>query len=253
MSDFVFDPANPLAKMPGETQRANDALRDYYAMGPGRSLTNLLESYRNQEATKPPPTKRLDSLKGWSTKFAWVARVEAQRALDLESDKLLWDERRRQIRESDWAQGLALRDLANKVMAEGVNFIKTRRRLVKGSPKVVDPTGRVLDPGTPDQVVVTMALDGGFLVKAATTGSELTRLAADMASTRQAVDLDLAGSVTLKQEVDYADLTDNQLKRLANDTAKLLMALSTGVDSESGSESGPDSDSQPVDQGPADS
>lgn len=230
MADFTFDPANPLAKMPGEKQRANDALRDYYAMGSGRSLRGLTEYYSRLSTDESPtriPTKNFRTISIWSSKFSWVARIEAQRALDLESEKSIWEERRKQIRESDWSQGVALRDLANKVMAEGVNFIKTRRRVVKGSPRIVDQTGRVLDPGTPEQIIVTMALDGGFLVKAAVTGSELSRLAAEMTTNRQALDVDVSGSMAVNKEVDYGDLSDNQLARLVSETAKFLMALSS--------------------------
>lgn len=217
-----FDPANPLAKIPGESPRANQALRDYFAMGGGRSLRGLLESYSQQTDTKPP-TRRLKTLADWSTNLGWVARVEAQNALDLEADKVLWAERRAQIREADWTQGLALRDLANKLLGESTNFIKTRRRVVKGRPMRVGANGEVLDPGEPDQVIVTMALDGPFMVKAAVTGSELTRLAAELETSRESVNL--AGSVVVQREIDYADLSDSQLEKLANDTARLLMAV----------------------------
>ena len=70
---FEFDHADPLALAGGETQRANLALRDYALLGPGRSLARLVECY--QTAPKPPPTRRLETVKDWSARFAWQARV----------------------------------------------------------------------------------------------------------------------------------------------------------------------------------
>lgn len=57
-----------------ESNKARQAFEDYYALGPGRSLTVLVARY--QKRTKPiPPTKHLGQLKKWSTAFKWQARV----------------------------------------------------------------------------------------------------------------------------------------------------------------------------------
>ncbi len=61
--------------MPTETERAKAAFADYLAMGPGRSLEKLAEQYQN--VTEPCPTRRLNTLKGWSTNFAWQDRIAA--------------------------------------------------------------------------------------------------------------------------------------------------------------------------------
>lgn len=56
-----------------ETPRAIQACNDYLRMGPGRSLDKLCERY--QTATEAPPTKRLKTLKGWSSAYGWVERA----------------------------------------------------------------------------------------------------------------------------------------------------------------------------------
>lgn len=55
-----------------ETPRAKQAWNDYLAMGEGRSLENLLKRYQNQAAA---PTNRLPTLKDWSRKHNWQARL----------------------------------------------------------------------------------------------------------------------------------------------------------------------------------
>ena len=60
-------------RQPGEKGRAMSACNDYLLMGPGRSLSNLLERYRT--ATEPPPSRRIKTLKDWSRHFGWVERA----------------------------------------------------------------------------------------------------------------------------------------------------------------------------------
>jgi len=72
---FTWSQSDPLARAAPETRQANLALRDYAAMGPGRSLAALVN--RHQTDPKAAPTKRLRTLKDWSRRFAWQARVEA--------------------------------------------------------------------------------------------------------------------------------------------------------------------------------
>jgi len=62
-----------------ETNKSKQAFEDYFALGPGRSLKALVESYRRR--TEPaPPTRQLTTLKVWSTQFGWQARVAAREA-----------------------------------------------------------------------------------------------------------------------------------------------------------------------------
>ena len=57
------------------TDKAAAAFADYIGMGPGRSLASLCNRY--QKSTKAPPTKRLETLKEWSTKYQWQARISS--------------------------------------------------------------------------------------------------------------------------------------------------------------------------------
>lgn len=76
----------PLNRIPGESRAANAALRDYYLMGAGRSLRDLLKEYNRQTAdesqTKKPPTLSWGTLSGWSVKHHWQSRIAAQKEID---------------------------------------------------------------------------------------------------------------------------------------------------------------------------
>lgn len=78
---------------PRETPEAAQAFADYVAMLPGeRSLEALAKRY--QSDTKPVPTKRLSTIKTWSTKHRWQARI-------VEATTALTEERLRQAAEED--------------------------------------------------------------------------------------------------------------------------------------------------------
>lgn len=179
---LAFDQEDPLARIPGETSRANQALRDYYHQGTTRSLRKLLAAYREQiaaGAASEPPTRRLQTLTGWSMTLAWQMRIDAQEALDrkaesaarqraLEESARLWAERREQLREQDWSDAQALRDLARTIVKEGPKYIKASRRVIRG------------EGDQPDREVITLALDGALAVRAMETSSKLQRLSAGM-------------------------------------------------------------------------
>jgi len=57
-----------------ETNKARQAFEDYFLLGPGRSLTSLLRCYQNVTEVIPP-TRRIGTLKKWSTEFGWQDRV----------------------------------------------------------------------------------------------------------------------------------------------------------------------------------
>ena len=171
---FVYDKTEPIQKAKTESWRANSALRDYYQMGPARSLRKLLDRYVKQAANKAqtksaeiqePPTTKWTTMGTWSKRHSWVERVSKQDEIDREDENRLWLERRRAIRERDFDQGDKLRELADKILEETPNFIKTTRR--KGP-----------DGGE----VIFVALDGHLMVKALEKGSDLQRMAAEIAT-----------------------------------------------------------------------
>jgi hypothetical protein len=194
-TDFWFDPDKPLNRAPGESRRANTALSDYYRMGAGRSLRALLEMYTKQCASgeQITPTSKISTANGWSLRFSWQARVARAEELQREEDdRILREERlarerermrrRDQWEDEEWALAQRLRKVAEDVLTEAPNFLKTRRRLVKGK------------TGEPDQLIITVALDGNMGVKASDTASKLARLS--------------TGNPTESVEIRNDDLTD---------------------------------------------
>jgi hypothetical protein len=95
-----FDPQAPLNRIKGESQKAHNALMDYWMMGAGRSLRKLFEEYEKQadesekqadeseqqennaEPTKKPPTTSWWTLSDWSQKKHWQARIARQKEID---------------------------------------------------------------------------------------------------------------------------------------------------------------------------
>ena len=167
-----------LAQRDDETKRAHIAFVDYALMGPGRSLRQLHARYRRalrdrvqtgiEPGTEKPPTRRLSTLGEWSARFDWQQRIEAWTAELKQADQVLWEERRRAIREADFEAGEALRNLAADILQETPQFLKTTRRFVKGG------------EGLPDREVITVGIDIGAMLKALAQASDLQRQAAGM-------------------------------------------------------------------------
>jgi hypothetical protein len=103
MADFTWDAENPLARAIGETSKANSALHDYAFMGSGRSLRKLHQKYI-EDTSLEPPTRHLRTLLGWSSKYAWQARVARFEAMvaeeekaEYEAERLEWRKKRLQL------------------------------------------------------------------------------------------------------------------------------------------------------------
>lgn len=62
-----------MADFPPMTDKAAEAFADYVDLGPKRSLEALVDRYKF--ASKPVPTKRINTLKDWSSKYQWQARI----------------------------------------------------------------------------------------------------------------------------------------------------------------------------------
>jgi hypothetical protein len=63
------------ATFPEMTPKAAEAFALYVGMGPKRSLEGLCKCL--QSATEPPPTRRLETLKDWSVRYGWQARLSS--------------------------------------------------------------------------------------------------------------------------------------------------------------------------------
>lgn len=196
MTEFVWDVDKPLARCKAEGKRANAAFVAYFNMGAGRNLRALADMFCKQVADNPqaaPPTTILSTINGWSFRNAWQARVARAEELRNEADELtlrderLTRERRRMQRreeweDREWALAQKLTGLAEEVLSEAPNYIKTKKRLVKGK------------NGQPDQLIVTLSLDGNMAVRAGDVASKLARLS--------------TGSHTESVEIRNDDFTD---------------------------------------------
>lgn len=155
-----------------ESRMAYQALMDYLAMGSVRSLSKLLAQY--QTYTKPPPTKYLNTLKSWSDKNEWQKRIK-QYLDDIEAEAA--DKVRQRLlamADRDYEDGDKLRQIAMEVLAaEAPNFYRTTRKVIPGKPQVVDVNGKIIQPGTAEQVVVMVRLDVSNIIRAVRNGSDL--------------------------------------------------------------------------------
>lgn len=185
-----------LARLSGETARAYAAFLDYVKLGDGRSLRRLLEQYqawhgekRGQSEGKARavsvPTARLATLEGWSTRYRWQERLAAYQAELARREQAVWEQRRAEVRERDWAAGEELRDLAAQVLAQAPQFVKTTRRLLRGR------------DGAPDREVITLGLDADALLKTLKLASELQRQAAEVPPPRQQHDVRVTQAVPI--------------------------------------------------------
>jgi hypothetical protein len=133
--------------------------RECYASG---TKIRASDTWRRWYQARDKDGQRLPDSKTWEERAAaYDEHLAAQ-------ERRKWEARRRQVREQDWDVGDELRDLAANILAQSPQFLKTTRRLIKGQ------------DGAPDREVVTLALDGGFLLRAVKLASELQRQAAEV-------------------------------------------------------------------------
>lgn len=204
---MTFDSEAPLTRITGETQRANDALNHYYLMGSGRSFEKLIERY--QDVTKSgldkPPTKRLNTLKEWSVKFQWQARIAAQKEIEDARMLATWEERRLKTREQDWSQSEKLRDIANQILAEAPKFTTAKRQFVPGR------------DGQPDREIITLALNGQLAIRAIDLAVKLARLAAEMETDKHKVEHSGPGGAPMQFTIDDLTRARQDLKQWKDD------------------------------------
>ena len=166
--------SDPLDRRTGETTKANRALRDYAAMGPGRSLRLLSQQYQNIPETElPPPSLSFPTLKLWSAKHKWTDRVaewdaEQNQLLD-EQNTEMWLARMAKLREQEWEHSQALIERAQEML----NYPLAQVR------KVEEEDGKTL---------VTIVMPAKWSLRDAAayaeTASRLARLATGMETDR---------------------------------------------------------------------
>lgn len=192
-TDFEWDNDSPLARCKFETGKASAALHDYRAMGAGRSLSALVDLYRNQSESGPekPPTKFLSTAKYWSSKYQWQARLARQAELDAAEFDARWAERQIEVHESDWKDGERLR-LTAKAMAEFLQKFKVGENVSVETD--VQPDGTTVITRTVTRFVKPdVKIDQ--VARATKTASDLQRQAAQIAPQVQQVEVDVSSDL----------------------------------------------------------
>lgn len=155
----------------GESAQAHEAARLYFGLGADRSL----------EVVAQKLTKSTTIIKRWSTRWTWVERARAydqhladieqerrEQAVAAEADK--WAARRAEQRDSDWALAQGLKVTAAKLIQQ-----VDPERL-----KSIDPD--TLTAGEAAKLIDTSA-------RLVETAAKIARLAADMVTDRQQLDI----------------------------------------------------------------
>jgi len=184
----------------GERNKAVQACNDYLRLGPGRSLAKLLRRY--QIGPEAPPTKRLNTLKDWSTSFDWQARAVAYDA-DIERQK---NEYVQQIMKS----GLALaheRVTKLKTLAEHLEKELYRRKdgqIVGFRRKNVwVPDKKMIGKGEAAEPVDIVRFNPALFDEYRGTMDDLARETGGRRQRRENLN------------IDYSKLTDDELDRIA--------------------------------------
>ena len=179
---FEWNQEDPLTRVKSETQRANHALGDYVAMGPGRSLSKLHQKYTGDTLGEEiPPTRWLGILKKWSSRYDWQARLARWAELERKRDETIWEDRRRQEREAEWEDAQSLRERAERM--EQFPLAKVERvedTYEDGRPKSVT----IVHPAKWSQADVARHRD---------LAAKLARLAAELETERKAMDVTTKG------------------------------------------------------------
>jgi len=195
----------------GESRKAIIACNDYLRLGPGRSLARLLEIYRQrgQVGAETCPTKRLNSLKEWSASFGWQERA-ARYDAETERQKT---------------------EYARQVMTTGLAQAHERAERLKAMADLLEAEILTRKAGL---------LANIWLADVKTVGSGETAERVDLVRfNHQLIEQwrglldDLAketGGRRLKTEnlnIDYSQLTDDQLQRVAAGEDPINVILST--------------------------
>ena len=153
-------------RLPTETDKAFDAFAAYYIL-PARERS-IQAAYRASSPRKDSIGRRASGQwSQWAVAYDWVARAAAYDTHLAEQDRLLWEERRRRMREREWARGDALHDLVEQALPSASQFIHSQRQLIPGR------------DGAPDREVITLSFDVTGLSRVSLDASKLQRLATD--------------------------------------------------------------------------
>lgn len=217
-----FDQDTPLNRAANETIKANTALMDYWLMGAGRSLANLCQIYAEPMPDSEPPTVHIATLKVWSSRHHWQARIARQ----IENDNTAILEQRRQVQEKITAQYLqrhmseaeALALLADQARGNMADFSGVQAQ----SDLAENPKSALVKSITQHYTQTTREVGDSSQVEIK------TRIALGLYDAQRALELILkhhgafaADNKHQNLNIDMSDLTDEQLKRIADGEAPL--------------------------------
>jgi len=142
-----WDFDNPAQRATGESDKALGAFLDFVDLGPGRSLLLLGDGYnyllkkthpqygffksRYYNKHKAPPTKSHGTLKGWSGKYEWQARMARITEIRTAERAAIRDARREELEEANWQDGLELRRKCMEFVTAMDEFKKTVAKTVE--------------------------------------------------------------------------------------------------------------------------
>ena len=159
-------------KLEAETPKAYAAFEAYYLL-PVRERSIDLDHARANGRQMVSGRRAPPAWFRWSAAYDWVARSAAYDSYLAEQDRLLWEERRRAMREREWERGDALHDLVAQALPSATQFIHAQRQFIPGR------------NGTPDREVITMSFDVTGLSKVSLDASKLQRLSTGEPTERQ--------------------------------------------------------------------
>lgn len=186
MTDSItrtWDKENPLDLMTDESggvaerTKANQALRDYAHLGPARSLVKLLQRYADSAPdSQLKLTNSLDTLKMWSKKYDWQARIAAWDIQEADREELAWEQREKLLRERDWESGDVLRQRVAEFIEQLPKFLtKSEREIIES--EETDPQTGVKTITKTKIVTVQLRTNFSQLSRALLTASKMQRLA----------------------------------------------------------------------------
>ncbi len=157
-------------------------------MGSGRSLPKLLKRYRGKsggeegEKLPEPPTRRRNTLEGWSVPYQWQARIDRAKEIDDDALQREWEDRRKEWKQEEWDIAASLLERAKQMLTFPVAEVTYQND--DGSVQIVKPA----------------KWKPADIARFAEAASKLARLAAEMATEK----VEHGGDVTLT----YAGNTD---------------------------------------------
>lgn len=166
--------AQPWTRLPNESIAAYAAFQLYLERGSIDTAWRATEQGQTSHAKRAPGQWAI-----WSSKYEWVARAQAYADHLAEQNRLLWEQRRRELQERDWAQADRMRQIVDEAQVMADQFLRSKTTTIQGVPTVVDADGNVIQHGTPTRQIITTALDIVAVSKVMLDASKQQRLATD--------------------------------------------------------------------------